>query len=372
MSAILLISPEPWQAHAVSKHHYAIQLARLGHRVFFLDPPDSTLVDFSLSQDEDIPNLTFVRGPRAAPGLRFSPAVLRRWVEGRWLKRFERRIGCRIDIIWLFENSRFFDMDFAGDRLKIYHQVDLNQNFHPVTAARTANVCFCTSDGIRAQLLPHNPRTYKIHHGTAVPAHTQSLSAEQSALFLHGGPNAVYIGNLDMLYLDAELLAQAVQAHPSVCFHFVGGYSPQGHLHKLTSHLSNVVWWGKVASQLIPSILAQADVVLCAYKAEQYGDQLASPHKFMEYLASGKCIVATYTDEYKDKRHLLEMVDHASDYPAALSRVLSDLAYYNSQERQAQRVAFAMSHTYPRQLDAIFSILQQHGLAAPLTSSTQQ
>jgi glycosyltransferase involved in cell wall biosynthesis len=168
-----------------------------------------------------------------------------------------------------------------------------------------------------------------------------------------------------MHYLDADLLAQAVQAHSTVRFHFVGGYSAHGQLHKLTSNLPNVVWWGKVQSQLIPAILARADVVLCAYKAAQFREQLASPHKFMEYLASGKTIVATYTDEYKDKRHLLEMVDDSSDYHAALALVLDNLTYYNSPERQAQRVDFAMAHTYPRQLEAIFSILQQNGLSAP-------
>ena len=36
---ILIISPEPWDHIPVSKHHYARKLAKLGNRVYFLNPP---------------------------------------------------------------------------------------------------------------------------------------------------------------------------------------------------------------------------------------------------------------------------------------------------------------------------------------------
>ena len=163
-----------------------------------------------------------------------------------------------------------------------------------------------------------------------------------------------------------------VQTYPTVRFHFVGSFSLKGRLYQLASNLSNVVWWGKVPSAVIPSILERADIVMCTYKAAQYREQLASPHKFMEYLASGKTIVATYTDEYKDKRHLVEMVDDASDYLAVFRRVLADLPAYNSPARQAERVDFAMEHSYPRQLQKIISILRDHGLDEPFNSDISE
>ena len=368
-SAVLIISPENWCAHSVSKHHYAIELSRRGVKVVFLNPPVSSLSARRVDTVEGLPSLFIYSMPKLTIGIRFFPAFFRRWLESRWLVELEAYIDAKIYIIWLFENSRFFDLSFGGDRLKIYHQVDLNQNFHLGTAARTADICFCTTDGIRERLLPYNVRVYKIHHGTALPAQPLGLSTLQTARMFHAGQNACYVGNLDMIYLDAELLARVAQTYSTVQFHFIGGFSSQGHLHQLTSNLPNVLWWGKVPSALIPSILEHSDIVLCTYKAAQYREQLASPHKFMEYLASGKTIVATYTDEYKDKRDLLEMVDNASDYVAAFGRVLGDLAEYNSPARQAQRVAFAMAHSYPRQLEKIVAILWDHGLSEPFTRS---
>lgn len=358
--SVLIVSPEPWGSLNVSKHHYAMTLARLGHIVFFLDPPVDSLQDFAQAPVDGYPNLTVVRGPKVAAGLSFYPPLLRRWREARWLERFESTAGCQIDAIWLFENSRFFDLRFAGDRLKIYHQADLNQDFQPEIAAATADICFCTTDFIRERLLPYNRRTFKIHHGLATHISQTDLSDQQKAWFDWTGRHAVYIGNLDMAYLDAELLSEAARRFSSVRFHFVGGYSEHGGLRTLTQDLPNVIWWGKVGSELIPAILQRVDVQLVTYKAAEYRAQLASPHKFMEYLASGKVIVSTYTDEYKDKRHLVELVDDSAHYLAAFGRVIQGLDEYNSPARIAERKAFAHEHTYENQVYRIFDLIHEH------------
>src|SRR5215475_10747584 len=38
---ILILSPQSWGKMMLSKHHYAIALARKGNKVFFLNPPDN-------------------------------------------------------------------------------------------------------------------------------------------------------------------------------------------------------------------------------------------------------------------------------------------------------------------------------------------
>lgn len=360
MTSILLISPESWDDHAVSKHHYATTLAAQGYKVFFLEPPKRDIRKVQVRAIRPYPGVVVVSAPLAARGLRFMPRAIRQRFESRWLARLESILGCEIDAIWLFENSRFYDMRFAGERLKIYHQVDLNQDFHPETAAATADICFCTTDFIRDRLLPHNPRVFKIQHGLAQPASPVEPPSSMAAHFTYARPHAVYIGNLDMLYLDADLLADTARRFPAVRFHFVGGYSDGGALRRVAGALPNVVWWGKVESKVIPAILERADVLLVIYKADIYREQLASPHKFMEYFASGKTIVATYTDEYKDKRHLLEMVDASEDYIATFGRVIGDLAEYNSPSRQAERKAFAQAHTYEKQLERIWDLVAAH------------
>jgi glycosyltransferase involved in cell wall biosynthesis len=175
---------------------------------------------------------------------------------------------------------------------------------------------------------------------------------------------------LDICYLDVPLLAGLVKKFPEIIFHFIGSYQQQGKLYQACLNCKNIKWWGRVDNSLIPAILKKCDILLVTYLADQYREQLASTHKMMEYLASGKTVVATYTGEYKDKRHLLEMVDKNIDFPAAFANVLANLDQYNSADKQAARKEFARRHSYDRQLDRIFDLIQQHGLDTKLSAET--
>ena len=368
MPAILLISPEPWDAHAVSKHHYARSLAGQGYRVLFLDPPELGRRRLELEHVAGCPGLQRVRSGKVAPGLRRLPGPLRRWLEQRWLEQLEQQAGCPIEVIWLFENSRFYDLRFAGSRLKIYHQVDLNQWFHPEIAARTADVCFCTSELIRQRLLPHNPRSHRLQHGAAITHAPAPLSAIQQHRFIPGQIQAMYVGNLEMAYLDLHLLDKVIERHPEVCFHLVGGYRNNGALFHQLGSSANVVWWGQMESSVIPSLLAYADLLMVCYQAQHHADQ-SNPHKLMEYLASGRTVVATYTAEYAAQRHLLAMGEPGSNagYLELFASVLANIDAWNAPARIAARRTFAANHSYGRQLERIQAHLQQHGFKFPST-----
>lgn len=360
---VLLVSPEPWEGHFVSKHHYAVTLAGRGFHVYFLNPPDVSAPSVQIRKT-DYENVWSVSAPLVAKGLRFYPAWLRRRVEARWLRKLEQQIGEEFSAVWLFENSRFYDMHFAGQRTKIYHQVDLNQDFHVKQAAKTADVCFANTDAIMKRLAPYNAKVYKSRHGVAMPTTKPMLTEEQNGRFVKDAVNAVYIGNLDIGYLNNDLLAELVQRFQNVRFHFVGRYSEKGTLYLRCGGNTNVSWWGAVPSALIPVILSYCDIQLLTYRVETAWEkeQMASPHKVMEYLASGKVIVATYTDEYKEGHGLLEMVAESEDYLRKFDEVTSNLDHYNGITRQQERIAFAQDNTYPKQLERIITVLNKHHL----------
>lgn len=361
-SSILIISPESWGFLFVSKHHYALELAKNGHHVYFLNPPSNTIDDISIETTEH-QNIWQVNSSAVAKGLRFYPKLLRRILEMRWLKQLEHKAERTIDCIWLFENSRFFDMKFAGQRLKIYHQVDMSQNFNPTKAAKTADICFCTSDFIKDVLLPFNSKTYKIHHGFHNLPRSK-LNTQQHQLFEKNHINAAYIGNLDISFLDTSAISQLAKKHSNISFHLVGKANTNNELVNELKAQSNVFFWGKVASSLIPSILEQCDIQLLCYKSnnDEAVKQLSSPHKLMEYLASGKVTIASYTDEYKDKRHLLAMAEKNQTIEPIFENVVNHLAQFNSPENQQQRIEFAGNHSYAKQLGEIKKLLTNNNL----------
>ncbi|MDO9460743.1 MAG: hypothetical protein Q7N95_11595 [Alphaproteobacteria bacterium] len=361
MSTILLISPEPWEGHFVSKHHYAMELARRGHQVLFYGPPDTSPGIRLEPVADGQGRLQVLRAPKVAPGLRFLPGPLRRSLEARWLGQVEKTLGRPVDVIWLFENSRFYDLRFAGSRLKIYQQVDLNQNFQPESAAATADLSIAISAPIEQRLSPVARKLIRITHGHADRNAAQFRPEGLDQRFGRAMVNAVLIGNLDIAYMDVPLLAQLVSAHPEVCFHFIGTYTAGQGLHGATSLAPNTVFWGRQPADFLPAFLNRADVLLVAYLADAHLDQLANPHKMMEYLASGRCILATRTLEYEDRPDLIETALDRADYARRFGLIAADPAAWNSAEAVARRQAFAHQNTYPRQLDRIVQALGPRG-----------
>ena len=280
------------------------------------------------------------------------PGGLRRWLEHRWLRRLERLAGCQIEVIWLFENSRFFDLRFAQSRLKIYHQVDLNQSFYPHIAAQTADICFCTSELIRQQLASHSVKTYFVQHGMSSAA-SAPLSEDQQKLLQGGSLKAAYVGNLSIPYLDWDVLVRVVKCHPAVQFHLIGAFDCKSDYYRRLRQVDNVTWWGKVDSAVIPVILQQMDILLLCY-LQSCLEQVSNPHKLMEYLASGRIVVATYTKEYDQHRDLLAMSESGSNagYPELFAKVLDQLSAFNSPERMAARHSLQRVTPTPDSLSA--------------------
>lgn len=357
----MIISPEPWAGNFVSKHHYACELAKRGHKVIFHGPPDAKGA-MRLARVAETPgDIRVLHAVRVFPGLRFLPAPLRITLEARWLRKVEALAGARVDVVWNFENSRFYDLGFAGRRLKIYQQVDLNQNFYPHMAASSADLVIALSDPIAARLKSAAPNLIRLTHGHAQVPHPVDLPDGVVASFEAAQRNAVLVGNLDIAYLDVTLLAQLVKAHADVQFHFIGGYSPSSKLFRATAYAPNVVFWGRQPAHLLPGFLERADLLLLAYLAEEHLDQLANPHKMMEYLASGRTVLATRTLDYEDRHDLVEMARDQADYANRFSAIMANPDIWNSHERIAARRAFAADNTYTRQIERIAMVLGQCG-----------
>jgi hypothetical protein len=344
---VLIISPEPWDHIKVSKHNYAIELSKMGYKVFFLNPPDSINKKINL-QKTLIENIYIFNYAGQIRGLRYFPSFIRLTINRIFLKKLELVAKVRIDIVWNFENSRLYDMRFANNRLKIYHQVDLNQDFHVRAAASSADICFCTTDYIKQKIIQYNKNSFKIHHGVSDESFLENSYPSTN---IH--PVATLVGNLDISYFDLDLFEKLVLRYEYVHFNLIGTYLQQGLTYKKLSKYQNVQFIGKVESSLIKEYLAKSDILLVCYKANEFKEQLASPHKMMEYLASGKVILTTYADEYKDKCNLLLMANSSVDYLMHFDDAVSKIDFYNSRDKMNERILYAKENTYARQLERI-------------------
>ena len=80
----------------------------------------------------------------------------------------------------------------------------------------------------------------------------------------------------------------------------------------------------------------------------------AEAHKF----SSGKVIVSSFIDEYKDT-DVLEMERFNKDINSRLKKVINNIDFYNDGEHQTKRIQFAKSNSYNQQINRIGKIINQ-------------
>lgn len=352
---ILVISPEPWGINFVSKHHYASLLSE-NNTVFFLNPPSDS---HSIKKMSD--SLNIIDYKPIIRGARFLPDFLQSMMTKFEIKRIEKLAGCTFDVVWNFDSSRFYAVSTIQNKLKICHLVDLTENFQREALAKNSTICFGTTDYIVDELLKWNKKSFKISHG-----YNLKNSDTKSPLLLKGQKIKVgYVGNLSIPYIRWDVLLDVVQANLDCDFYFVGpvGKSNLSRAENETDsflkmkRLDNVFFTGAVKSEEIPAVLQQFDILLMCYDTDNYAEQLASPHKVLEYLGAGKVVVATYTSEYEKETGLLEMVEDINDYSLLFTKVKSNLALYNSVDNSQRRVDFARANSYQNQLKKISTLI---------------
>jgi hypothetical protein len=356
---ILIISPEAWSHMFVSKHHYAVYLGKRDNRIYFLNPP-SEKNELIKTDYKNIWEINYAGFPK---GIRYLPAFLQRYFFKRAFHQLQELSKVGFDIIWSFDNSVFFDFSaFPENTVKISHIVDLNQDFQFEKAAKTADICFCTTSFIEEKLRKYNSNVFKINHGlnTSEIRFNPQLPGKNRV-------KAIYVGNLAMRYLDWEILYHVAKKNFNVDFIFIGDgkndirqtLNPLHEFKLKVSQLGHVYLLDKIPSDHIQSYLSAADILLVAYQEKFHTDQ-ANPHKMMEYLGSGKMVVGTYTQEYSELVNdgLLLMSNGNREFPALFQSAASNLEYWNSIEKQEARQKYAFENTYDKQIDRIESISQ--------------
>ena len=371
---ILLISPQSWEHIAISKHHYARELARRGNRVYFLDPPVPDLAS-SITVDEvaDVPGLTLVRYRPLFPfELRFHARRLYDRLVRLQVRRIRRAIGVPIDITWCFDVNLFADLRLFGAPLRIYHPVDLVEQRCQILPARTADVVFGVSASLLQAFTGIGTRTCFVNHGLAEEfAREARRRAADRPVAAHSPVRIGYAGNLVNPVVSRSVLRAMVTGHPEAEFHFWGPCEIPPYMGRVANDIPafieflraapNVRLHGPTLSGILASEMQEMDVFLLAYSASTPKYDCSNSHKILEYLSTGKVTVSSRISTYADRKDLLVMPEDGdnSRLPALLDQTLLRLDELNAPACQERRRAFALDHTYGRQVDRIADLLSR-------------
>jgi hypothetical protein len=349
---ILIVSPEPWDHIFLSKHHYAVHLSKLGNTVFFLNRPRKE----NAIKTTSFENLFEVTIKHPIKGFRLWPSFFRKIYTRKLYNKIEKLCKVKFDIVWCFDHSLFFQLDaLPSSLIKISHIVDYTQDYNLPIGAATANVCFTPNRFLLEKLQKYNPRSYFINHGYHIPE--SNLPSFQYAT----GRKAIrvgYAGNLEIKYLDWGLIEQLAQRHPEIDFLMAGPVS-ESRMKNFLDSFPNIHFVGVLDSNELQGFYQSCDILLICYKADEFPEQLANPHKMIEYLASSKMLVATWTAAFKQlyEDNLILMAKSKEEFLVQFENSKRYLEKWNSNIKAQNRKAFAINNTYSKQIDKISRII---------------
>ncbi len=363
---ILIISPERWGKLYVSKHHYALALAKRGNEVFFLNPP-RLFRPVSIDIQDVEKNLKIIDYRLIIRGSNRLPMVLRKRFHKNLANRIMQSINGSIDITWSFDPSSFQYMRAFGSQINIFHPVDVHRSRFEKTIAKYADLILATSDRILERYKGFDKPKFKINHGIA--DYFLSSKCDHNDFIKH--PNRInvgYVGNLHYQYLDTAILEQIITHNPDVDFYFIGPYEKSNIGDKtfnstfieLLTNLTNTHLVGEVASKDLPGYLREFNLFLMCYTGDRNIAEMANPHKILEFLSTGRVVVSHYIDEYRNQNHIICMGRRNCDLPELFSNVINKLDYYNDKNKSKERISLARNNTYDRQLNRIESILENN------------
>lgn len=285
-------------------------------------------------------------------GVNRMPAIVQRWYHDALLRRIEKLAGQKVDVVWSFDTSRFLRFS-KNDRLFIMHPVDLAVAVLGSSGVRKADLVLTVSEELRKAILAVAPKAHVINMGHGIDVrwlegHRIDTRKER--------PRVCISGNMAIRFLDWEVLANEVIANPTVNFHFIGPCSPEPsdvHYQSIRA-CRNVTFTGLLGAERMMEELHSADVLLLCYRADLWPKELSNSHKILEYLATGKPIVASNTGTYGHAPEgLLYMANDRWEHPALLRKILNDLPGYDTPTLRTLRKEHAAAHTVERLLERV-------------------
>ena len=363
---ILILSPQAWGKMFLSKHHYAVELAKRGNKVYFLNPPEQTKVFFfDRFKFQQVNNsLTVIDHQLFFPyWLKFKWPFAFRMLMKRHIKYLLTQVE-PVDVVWSFDIGHLYPFSHFKKGIKIFHPVDEPRTDEAITAAKGAQIIFSVTPEILEKYHSYNVPRILIPHGVS----HEFIADELPSGYVPNNPLQVGIsGNLLRPDIDRKTLQQIIQDHQNIIFNFWGSYqlgesNIGGAADRATTDFinflraaGNVRLHGVVPSGKLADAIKNMDAFLICYDVQKDHSKGTNYHKVMEYLGTGRVVISNNITTYKDTG-LIEMCrsrENNDEMPALFEQVIQSLEQYNSKTRQQARKSFARNNTYAKQVDRI-------------------
>ncbi|MEI7828598.1 MAG: glycosyltransferase [Prolixibacteraceae bacterium] len=265
------------------------------------------------------------------------------------------------DVIHFIDNDiyrSFYAKEYLRPALSVYYRRDNLQPFafwkkHVVRLEplliKKSDLVVCNSPQYADYSRSINKNSHDIGQGVDLTAYNTVLGfVTPEILEAIPLPRIGYIGDINSLRLDPDLLFEVAKNRPDYSFVMIGGEDKVFAAHPLHT-LKNVHFLGSIPKNAVPNYMSALQVCLNPQKLNEITNG-NYPRKVDEYLALGKPVIATKTATMEIFKDHAFLCSGASEYLIALDKALLDL----TEESNKQRILFAQSHSWKNNVERLF------------------
>lgn len=271
------------------------------------------------------------------------------------------------DPIHIIDNDIYRSMyakNILTSKLSVYYRRDNVQPYaywkkHAVRLEpkliSKSDLVVCNSPQLADYARGYNVHSFDVGQGVDLSAYNANVKfATPLALQSIPKPRIGYIGDINSMRLDADLIYELAKSKPGYSFVMIGNEDKVFASHALHT-LSNVKFTGSIAKHQVPEFMNALDVCLNPQLVNEItiGNY---PRKVDEYLALGKPVIATTTDTMELFREHVYLCANIDEYKIALEKALAD----NCPEKINGRIAFAKSHSWKNNVQQIYNQITNH------------
>jgi len=241
--------------------------------------------------------------------------------------------------------SIYYSRDYMlGAAYWKYH----GEKLEPLLIAKS-DLCVANSTYLAGYCRQYNPRSFDVGQGCELDMFTH-LTDRSVPVDMPGirRPVVGYVGVLQSIRLDIDLLAYIAEQRPAMSFVLVGPEDEAFRNSRLHA-ISNIHFLGPREPRALPAYINAFDVCLNPQVVSQVtiGNY---PRKIDEYLAMGKPVVATATEAMSIFAPYTYLATSKEAYLQLIDKAIKE----DSPALQTQRIAFAASHTWENSVNNIY------------------
>ncbi len=254
-----------------------------------------------------------------------------------------------------------------GAALSIYHCIDditqdayTNKHGHDLEneAIRQADITLVTSTNLKKLKEPFSERVVTYFNAAEVAIFHNVWQKEYprpTELAGKEGKVIGFVGNLDALRIDYQLLKQVAEAYPQYTLLLVGPVNSPEVDEIGLGELPNVVLAGSRRLEELPPLMQYMDCVLIPFRCNTLTRSIY-PLKINEYLAAGKPVVSTSFSD--DIRGFADYIYLAEDAPTFISQIQAALSE-NDPKLVQQRIDLANTNTWTARIKQLWGLVER-------------